>query len=156
MGTSSDSIRNSGVYSQLVKRCSDQPIADLNKFFKHRFKPKEQLNLQLFLVSGFKVSWFHPNRDRDRYRDRLFDYGTQNMERHGFVFVCLVPFVVSIRSWGSLNTCPLVAFKKRRRAERHLPPPPNPSLDLCVPRWAQNTLQTRITLSPTDYQKMCA
>jgi hypothetical protein len=25
---------------------------------------------------GFKVSWFHPNRDRDRYRDRLFNHGT--------------------------------------------------------------------------------
>jgi hypothetical protein len=34
---------------------------------------KRELKVQLSLVSGFKVSWFHPNRNRDRYRDRLFN-----------------------------------------------------------------------------------
>ncbi|HRU20320.1 MAG TPA: hypothetical protein P5125_08185, partial [Kiritimatiellia bacterium] len=31
-----------------------------------------------FRFQGFKVSWFHPNRDRGRYRyrDRLFHHGT--------------------------------------------------------------------------------
>ena len=65
---------------------------------------KEQLNLQLSLVSGFwfqgfMVSWFHPNRDRDRYRDRLFNHGTRRTHGKAWLFsVCLVCSVVPIRN----------------------------------------------------------
>jgi hypothetical protein len=44
------------------------------------------LNLQLSLVSSFKVSWFHPNRDRDRYRDRLFNHGTRRTHGKAWLF----------------------------------------------------------------------
>ena len=32
---------------------------------------EERRTLNALWFHGFKVSWFHPNRDRDRYRDRL-------------------------------------------------------------------------------------
>jgi hypothetical protein len=35
-----------------------------------------------FRFQGFKVSGFHPNRDRDRYRDRLFNHGTPGTHRN--------------------------------------------------------------------------
>ncbi len=64
--------------------------------FIFRGEVQRQLNLQLSLVSGFKVSWFfmvsrfHPNQDQDRYQDRLFNHGTHRT--HGKAWLCFRVF----------------------------------------------------------------
>jgi hypothetical protein len=62
------------------------------------------LSLQLSLVSGFKVSWFDPNRDRDRYRDRLFNHGTHRT--HGKAWLCFRVFSVFRGSNQKLRSAP--------------------------------------------------
>ena len=60
-----------------------------------------------FRFQGFKVSGFHPNRDRDRYRDRLFNHGTHRT--HGKAWLCFRVFSVfrgSNQKWRSApNRC---------------------------------------------------
>jgi len=50
------------------------------------------------------VSRFHPNRDRDRYRDRLFNHGTHRT--HGKAWLCFRVFSVFRSSNQKLRSAP--------------------------------------------------
>ena len=57
-----------------------------------------------FWFQGFMVSWFHPNWDRDRYRDRLFNHGTHRT--HGKAWLCFRMFSVFRGSHQKLRSAP--------------------------------------------------